>query len=78
METKKAGMECHPDGGEGGRGGVGDDTSSEPESSEEEKEEEGEVTPPPLSPPRVTLPSFGDILSRQAGVPLSVRQPNQT
>jgi hypothetical protein len=59
-------------------GGVGDDTSSEPESSEEEKEEEGEVTPPPLSPPCVTLPSFGDILSRQAGVPLSVRQPNQT
>jgi hypothetical protein len=51
-----------------------DGTPSEPESSggddeeEDEDREEGEVTPPPHSPSRKTLPSLGDILSRQQGI----------
>jgi hypothetical protein len=56
----------------------GEDTLSKPESSDEEEEEEGEVTPPPPSPLRETLPSFGDILSRQAGVAVGMRQLKQT
>jgi hypothetical protein len=52
----------------------GEDTLSKPESSGEEEEEEGEVTPPPLSPPRETLPLFGDILSRQARIKVGIHQ----
>jgi hypothetical protein len=57
-----------------------EDTPSYPESSDEEEEEEGEVIPPPLSPSRKTLPSFGDIISRQVGITVGVRQSkwNQT
>jgi hypothetical protein len=56
----------------------GEDTSTEPESSGEEEEEDGEVTPPPQSPSCETLPSFGDIISRQAGITVGVHQPKQT
>jgi hypothetical protein len=51
---------------------------SKPESSDEEEEEEREVTPPPPSLLRKTLPPFGDILSRQARVAVSVRQWKRT
>jgi hypothetical protein len=56
----------------------GEEAPSKPKSLEEEEEEEGEVTPPPLSMPCETLPSFGDILSRQAGAVVSTRQPKLT
>jgi hypothetical protein len=55
----------------------GEDIPSEPESFDGE-EEEGEVTPPPPSPPHETLPLFGDIISRHAGVEISVHQPKRT
>jgi hypothetical protein len=58
-ETEKAGLKGRPDGGKGAGGG----DLSKPKSSKEE-EEEREVTPPPLSLPHETLPSFSDILSR--------------
>jgi hypothetical protein len=48
------------------------------ESSEEKEQEEGEVTPPSLSPLHETLPSFGDIISQQAGVAVGVHQPKRT
>jgi hypothetical protein len=48
------------------------DTPSEPEYSDEEEEEEGHVTPPPPSQLRKTLPLFGDIHSRQAGIAIGL------
>jgi hypothetical protein len=65
VETNEAGLECRPDGGEG----VGEGY----ESSDEEEEEEGHVTPPPPSQLRKTLPLFGDIHSRQAGIAIGLR-----
>jgi hypothetical protein len=56
----------------------GGDTPSEPESSYEEVQEEDKVTTPPPSTPRETLPSFGDVISGQAGVTIGIRQPKQT
>jgi hypothetical protein len=55
----------------------GEDTPIESESLDEE-EEEGEVTPPPLSPPRITLPPFHDIAGRQLGIMVVQRRPKQT
>jgi hypothetical protein len=51
----------------------GGDTPSEPESSDEEVQEEDKVTTPPPSTPRETLPSFGDVISGQAGVTIGIR-----
>jgi hypothetical protein len=55
-----------------------EETSSDLQSNDEEEGEEGEVTPPPLSPPCETLPSFGDILNWLAGVAVSVCRPKWT
>jgi hypothetical protein len=61
------------------RHGGGEDTPSEPESlvgddkEEDEYGVEGKVTPPPHAPPHESLPSLGDIFSRQAGITVSAR-----
>jgi hypothetical protein len=52
--------------------------SSEEDEEDEEEEEEGEVTPLPYSPPRVALPSLGDIFRRQAGIAVGARRLKQT
>jgi hypothetical protein len=54
----------------------GEDTPTRSESSGE-VEEEREVTPPLLSPPRITLPPFNDIADRLMWVAVGVRQPKQ-
>jgi hypothetical protein len=56
----------------------GESTPFEPKSSCEKEEGEGEVIPPPLSPPCETLPLFGDIISRQQRVTVSMRQSKRT
>jgi hypothetical protein len=54
----------------------GEDTPAESNSSTEE-EKVGEVTPPPLSPPCVTLRSFCDIASRQVGIMVGEPRPKR-
>jgi hypothetical protein len=55
-------------------GGGGEDTPTEPESSDEE----GEMTPPPLSPARMTVPPLNDIIGRQVGITIGIRRPKRT
>jgi hypothetical protein len=75
-EAKEMSLECHPS---GDKGMGGEDTPSEPESlvgddkEEDEYGVEGKVTPPPHAPPHESLPSLGDIFSRQAGITVSAR-----
>jgi hypothetical protein len=56
----------------------GEDTPTKLGSLDEDEEGGGEVTPPPLSPPCVTLPPFNDITGRQVGITIVVCHSKQT